>query len=142
MNNLNASHAASAYRRASSAIPSKMAMVRLHDSAIVRIHRAINAIEAKRLDEGFAHVNHAAAILRGLSHFLDFERGGELAEQLYRMYSKNITALLGSLGRPNAVASYRSLAEGLAELRDAWAEIAGVPTRAQEMAPKPSPRPQ
>lgn len=138
MNHHNASHAASAYRRASSAIPSKLAMVRLHDNAIVRIHRAINAIEAKRLDEGFAHVNHAAAILRGLSHFLDFERGGELAERLYRTYSQNITALLGSLGRPNAVASYRSLAEGLSELRDAWAEIAGVPTRAQEMAPKPS----
>ena len=140
MNNFRANQAASAYRKIATVVPPDMAVVRLYDAVIVLIQRTINAIEHRRRDEGFVHVHRAASILRGLSHILDFERGGALAAQLQRMYSSNILALYGALGKPDASMRYRKLAEGLAEMRDAWATVAGLRTRAQEAAPKPSPR--
>jgi flagellar secretion chaperone FliS len=123
------SQAAMAYRNAALALPPRAAVVMLYDGAILRIERAVQALQAGRLDESFNHVTHAAAILRGLSHVLDFARGGALAEQLLAMYSQNILALLRSVGKPDAAVRYRRIAEGLGELRDAWAEVARLPAR-------------
>ena len=137
MSNLGARQAASAYRQAATVLPPEMAVVRLYDCVIVLIQRTVDALEAKRRDEGFALVNRAAAILRGLSHVLNYERGGALAARLQKMYSKNIVALYGTLSKPDAPLRYRKLAEGLMEMRDAWATVAGMPTRAAERTLKP-----
>jgi flagellar protein FliS len=134
MNSHRASHAASAYRQTSSIVPPGMAVVRLYDSIIVLIQRAVVALQEKRRDESFAHIDRAASILRGLSHILDFERGGAIAERLLKVYSHYIVALYAALGKPDAVERYVKLLEGLGEMRDAWATVVGLPTRAQEVA--------
>ena len=66
----------------------------------------------------------ATAILRGLSHNLDFTRGGAVAERLYTTYQSLIMACLRSFGRPNAKASFARIINGIAELRDAWKFVA------------------
>jgi len=132
MSKFRASQAASAYRRTATVVPPEVAVVRLYDCAIVLVQRAVRALDAKRRDEGYAHIHRAASILRGLSHILDHERGGPLAERLHRMYSNNIIALYRALGKPDAKARYGKLIEGLAELRDAWATVARMPTRIEE----------
>ena len=135
----NSSQAAFAYRKAATVLPPEMAIVRLYDCVIVLIQRTIDALEAKRRDEGFAHINKAAAILRGLSHVLDHKKGGVLADRLSNMYAKNIVVLYSALGKADASSRYRKLSAGLVEMRDAWAAIAGLPTRAQMLKPRSQP---
>lgn len=102
-------------------------MVKLYDGAITCLRRAVAALEARRLDESHNHVVTAASILRGLSHNLDFERGGALAVRLQAMYTKNILAILRSVGQPDAAERFNKIIKGLNELRDAWALVARLP---------------
>ncbi|RAI43749.1 flagellar export chaperone FliS [Rhodoplanes roseus] len=132
--NQNPQAAALAYNRAAATVPPSRAVVLLYDKVLVLLQRAGQDIEERRMDRALEDVLKAAAILRGLSHIIDFKRGGALAERLYTMYTRNILAVLQSFRKPDAPERYRKISEGLAELRDAWAEIAGLPTRAQESA--------
>jgi len=125
--NVRTQQAISAYRVASVAVPPAKVIVKLYDGAIVRLERAVLALEARRFEESFTNVTVAASILRGLSYNLDFERGGEMAVRLRAMYSRNILALLRSVGKPDAVTRFRLIGKGLRDLRDAWSEIAKLP---------------
>jgi flagellar protein FliS len=122
----NAYQGAQAYRSTASAVPPLAAIVMLLDGAIVLLQRTIEAAEARRLEESHAHLLRATAILRGLSHHLNFERGGALAERLFRTYNSLILAGLRSFGRPDAAQRYRRLIVGLTELRDAWKYVAAA----------------
>lgn len=125
--NLRAQQATMAYRRAAVAVPPATAVVKLYDGAIVRLERAVLALEVRHFEESFNNVTAVVSILRGLSYILDFDRGGELAVRLRTMYSSNILALLRSVGKPDAVARFRRIGKGLRDLRDAWFEIAKRP---------------
>ena len=123
--------AAQAYRTASVAVPPLQAMVMLFDGAILSLRKSVQAAEARRFEESHNHLLRATAILRGLSHNLDFSRGGALAERLYQTYHALIMACHSSYGRPDAAARYDRIIASLGELRDAWkhvAAIAGRPT--------------
>ncbi len=62
----------------------------------------------------------ATAILRGLSHNLDFDKGGDVAEGLHTTYHTLIMACLRSFGRPNSAECYRRImCRASRELRDA-----------------------
>jgi flagellar protein FliS len=129
--NLNASNAAKAYRRASVTISPAWGIVLLYEGAVTRLERAVVALKARRLDESHNHIVCVVSILRGLRQNLDFERGGALAERLSRMYTKNILALLRSVGKPDAAERYQTIAKGLRELREAWAIVAKLPPQVQ-----------
>lgn len=129
-----ADSAASAYRRTAATVPPSRAVVLLYDKVLMLLNRASLAIQEGRMSAAWEDVLKAAAILRGLSHIIDFQKGGRLAERLFTMYTTNILVVLQSFRKPDAPERYRRITEGLAELRDAWALIAGLPTRAQEMA--------
>jgi flagellar secretion chaperone FliS len=109
-----------AYRSAAVAVPPLQAVVMLYDGAITFLQKALEAHEAKRFEEGQAHLTRATAILRGLSHNLDFTRGGAFADRLYKTYNALIMACLRSYGRPQARESFRRIIASLTELRDAW----------------------
>jgi flagellar protein FliS len=109
-----------AYRSAAVAVPPLKAMVMLYDGAITLLQKALEAQEARRFEEGHSYLMRATAILRGLSHNLDFSGGGAMAERLYQTYNALILACLRSYGRPQAKESFRRIIVGLTELRDAW----------------------
>ncbi|WP_426441516.1 flagellar export chaperone FliS [Bradyrhizobium genosp. P] len=109
-----------AYRSAAVAVPPLQAVVMLYDGAITFLQKALEAHEAKRFEEGQAYLMRATAILRGLSHNLDFTRGAALADRLYKTYNALIMACLRSYGRPQAKESFRRIIASLTELRDAW----------------------
>ena len=109
-----------AYRSAAVAVPPLKAMVMLYDGAITLLQKAVEAQEARRFEEGHSYLMRATAILRGLSHNLDFAGGGAMAERLYQTYNALILACLRSYGRPHAKESFRRIITGLGELRDAW----------------------
>ncbi|MFK4996496.1 flagellar export chaperone FliS, partial [Klebsiella pneumoniae] len=87
-------HANNAYRSAAVAVPPLKAVVMLCDGAITFLQKALDAPEAKRFEEGHAHLTRATAILRGLSHNLDVTRGGAMADRLFRTYNALIMACL------------------------------------------------
>jgi len=118
--NATAYHANNAYRSAAVAVPPLKAVVMLCDGAITLLQKAQEAHDAKRFEEGHTYLTRATAILRGLSHNLDFTRGGAIADRLYRTYNALIIACLRSYGRPHAKESFRRIIASLTELRDAW----------------------
>ncbi len=118
--------ATQAYRGAAVAVPPLRAMVMLYNGAIIFLQKAIEAQEARRFEEGHDHMMRATAILRGLSHNLDFTRGGALADRLFNTYNALILACHRSFGRPNASANYRRIIGSLTELRDAWEYVAAT----------------
>jgi len=116
--------AAQAYRTASVAVPPLQAMVLLFDGAILFLRKSVQATEQRRFEDSHGHLLRATAILRGLSHNLNFSRGGALAERLYQTYHALIMACHKSYGRPDAAARYDRIIGSLGELRDAWKQVA------------------
>ena len=119
-----------AYRGAAVTVPPLRAMVMLYGGAITFLQKSVDAQEARRFEEGHDHMMRAIAILRGLSHNLDFVRGGAVAERLYQTYNALILACLRSYGKPHARESFRRIMASLAELREAWEHVDANQSRA------------
>jgi flagellar protein FliS len=121
--------AAQAYRTASVAVPPLQAVVMLLDGAILFLRKSLYASEQSRFEESHNYLLRATAILRGLSHNLDFDRGGALSDRLYRTYHSLIVACHASYGRRDAQARYNRIIASLGELRDAWKQVAATVMR-------------
>jgi flagellar secretion chaperone FliS len=117
------SHAATLYRATAATTSPLAGIVMLYDGVIRELSRTIAAIEQKRLDAAFSHVELATTILRGLCHNLDFERGGPFAERMRDTYVRLIMSTLHSLGKPDAIVRFNKLIGAVAKLRDAWADV-------------------
>ena len=129
--------AIAAYQTAVMTTPPLQAVVLLYDGILVRIHNAGRAAAAGDRVRQYQETARAVEILRGLVASLDYAAGGTLAKNLATTYHANIVALLSAIGRDDAQSQYRRVGEGLRTLRNAWAEIAGLPVH--EPAPKPTP---
>ncbi len=79
--------AAQAYRQAAVAVPPLRAVVMMIDGAITALQKSVTASEEKKFEESHDLMIRATAILRGLSHNLNFDRGGEVAEGLHTTLS-------------------------------------------------------
>lgn len=125
-----------AYRNASTTVAPQTAIVMAFDRVLLNLKRIIAATEARKFDEAFNNISHSAQILRGLAQHLDADRGGAMVERLRSLYHRHIMAMYLAMGKPDAIRRYTKLAEGLAELRDAWAVVAKVPTRFSPSTPQ------
>lgn len=119
-------HALNAYQSALQTVPPLQAVVMLYDGILVSIRNASAAAAGGDFGAQFNHVLRATDIMRGLLSALDMSQG-QFAENLRETYEANMRALMGSVGRSNAVECLDKIADGLRELRNAWAEIAGMP---------------
>ena len=115
--------AAQAYRGVSVMVSPLKAVVMLLDGAITLLKKAIEAGEAKQLEESHNHIMRTTAILRGLSQHLNVEKGGALADRLSKTYDSLILVCLRSFGQPDAARRYRRIISSLTELRDAWSSV-------------------
>lgn len=120
MHNQTAYMASQAYRGAATSVPPLKAISMLLGGAITFLQKSLAAQEARRFEEGHDYLVRATAILRGLSHNLDFAKGGAVAEQVFQTYNAMILASLKAFGRPHARASFGRIIAGLTELREAW----------------------
>ncbi len=116
--------AAQAYRSASTAVSPLRAVIMMTDGAIGFLQKSIKAGEDGKFEESHGHMIRATAILRGLSHNLNFDKGGAVAEGLHKTYHALIMACLRSYGRPDSAVCYRRIIASLAEMRDAWVSVA------------------
>ena len=98
-------------------------IVLLYDSAIQATELASDGITRRHQPDKARFLGRAVAIVGELSNVLDFERGGEIAKSLYRLYDYMLSELTQANLRNDA-----SRLEGplrcLKELRGAWHTIA------------------
>jgi flagellar protein FliS len=121
-----AQRASQAYRGAAVAVPPLKAVIMLLNGAATYLQKSLQAQEASRFEEGHEHLTRATAILRGLSHHLDFARGGAVAERLFRTYNALIIASLRCYGRPQMRENVQRLVASITELREAWETVDGA----------------
>jgi flagellar secretion chaperone FliS len=126
MNNSYA-QAVGAYSQAAAHVPPQVAIVLLYDKAIQAIRRAKDQATMRRLDDAYASISRAGTILLGLLSNLRFEDCAELATTLKHTYVCNIVALHDGFGKPDMAERYDKLLAGLTELRNSWAQNAGLP---------------
>jgi len=119
--------AMSAYRNAAAQVPPNVAVVKLYDLAIRSIRLAITSLQEGQIEQTYIAITKACQVLRGLSSNLRFSPDNDMAETLKTTYVANMIALHTAFGKPDAARRYAQIAEGLLELRNAWAQIAGMP---------------
>jgi flagellar protein FliS len=85
--------AMSAYGQAAETLAPARQIVLLYDGAIRRTKEARRAIESRRVNERFIAIEKATAIIEALHACLDYERGGEIARNLDRLYTYVVVRL-------------------------------------------------
>lgn len=122
--------AVNAYKTAATHVHPLVAVVKLYDEVLRRIAGAIEGTEQKRFEDAYIHISRASLILRGLASNLRADAlgpdGNEMVSILKQTYVTNMIALNTSYGKKDAPQRYRKIRMGLLELRNAWAQTAGM----------------
>lgn len=122
-----------AYRRtvATSSSPLEL-VVRLYDGAIAFVLEARDGIARKDVQARTKAVSRALAIIAELQNTLNLQEGGDVANELDRLYTYMSTRLLDVTARADdsAAAEVQRL---LSTLREAWSQIATPQTQTQSL---------
>ena len=105
-----------------SASPAKLVAM-LYDRAITLLHDAVGAIEAGDIERRWVANSKATEVVSELWQALDMEAGGEIAENLNRLYGFMVMRLTMVDAENNAEAA-RDVIRLLEPLRRSWNEIA------------------
>ena len=119
-------YAINAYQAAQLTTPPLKVVVMLYDGILVRISKAAEASRQGDFQKQFESVMSAARIIDGLNRHLDMEKGGQVAIGLRETYEAVARALFRSVGKETGAEACDRLYAAVRELRDAWAEIAGM----------------
>ncbi|GAB4377224.1 MAG: hypothetical protein Kow00114_41450 [Kiloniellaceae bacterium] len=97
-------------------------VVMLYDEAIASLAAAIEAMKQNQIEERCNRLNLVTEIIGTLHMSLDMENGGEISEQLSRLYRFVLAQLIGINIHSDAEKAAKMI-ELLTPLRDAWEEI-------------------
>ena len=103
-----------------SAKPEKLILM-LYDGAIRFIHQGIKAIEQEKIEEANAHLLKTQNILVELMASLNFEKGGELAVNLFRIYEFMHYTLVQANVKKEAEPLNR-ISDQLKKIRESWVQ--------------------
>lgn len=98
-------------------------IVMLYDGAIKFLRLASTNIESRDIPNKAEHVNRALDILNYMQSILDFERGGEVAATLDRLYTLVSMKILRASATLNA-GDMTAAADLLLPVRDSWKVVA------------------
>ena len=105
-----------------SATPAKLVAM-LYDRAITLLHDAVGSIEAGDIERRWRASNKATEVIAVLWQALDKEAGGEIAENLNRLYGFMMMHLT-MVDTENSAQAAREVIGLLEPLRRSWHEIA------------------
>ena len=105
-----------------SASPAKLVAM-LYDRAITLLHDAVGAIEAGDIERRWRANGKATEVICELWQALDMEAGGEIAENLNRLYGFMIMRLT-MVDTENSAQAARDVIGLLEPLRRSWHELA------------------
>jgi len=97
-------------------------VVMLYDEAIASLISAIKAIDQNEIEQRCNSVNVVTEIVATLHMGLDMENGGELADQLGRLY-RFVLAQLIRINIKSDAEGAAKIIDLLMPLRDAWDEV-------------------
>ncbi|HIJ77262.1 MAG TPA: flagellar export chaperone FliS [Deltaproteobacteria bacterium] len=99
-----------------------------YDAAINDLKRAAELHERREMNEAYRKIRHAQDIITELLVDLDYERGGDIARSLNRLYNFILRQLIGINSREDT-SIYDHLVRILSELRDGWEAIRLSPSQ-------------
>lgn len=102
--------------------PKKKLLIMLYDGAIKNLNLAELALGEKNFENTNKYMIKAQDIISELMITLDFEKGGDIADNLYQLYDYMYNRLIrGNIEKNvDAVIEVKGYME---ELRDTWAQI-------------------
>ncbi|MFQ3611648.1 MAG: flagellar export chaperone FliS [Fimbriimonadales bacterium] len=110
-------------------------VVMLYDGAIRFLNEAKQAIQNRDFETQNLKFQRAQRILAELISSLDFDKGGEIAENLFRLYTYMYNQLVEA-NLQDSIERTEHVIHLLSELREAWDTIAN-----QSEVPVPTPAP-
>jgi flagellar protein FliS len=93
-----------------------------YDAAIDNLKQAKELHDRHEMNDAYRKIRHAQDIITELLVGLDYERGGDIARNLNRLYNFILRRLIGINSREDA-SVYEHLVKILTELRDGWEGI-------------------
>jgi flagellar protein FliS len=107
-------------------------IVMLYDEAIKQIDTALQQMSSttKKLDMVHNSIVKAQDVVTELTVSLDFERGGEIAKNLFNLYMFFNRQLMEANVRKDS-ALVKDVRRLLSELRDAWIKISNIQVEGQ-----------
>ena len=99
-----------------------------YSAAIDDLKQAKELHEKREMNEAYRKIRHVQDIITELLVGLDYERGGDIARNLNRLYNFILRRLIGINSREDA-SIYEHLIKILAELRNGWEGIRMSPNQ-------------
>ena len=90
-----------------------------YEEVINDLKNAEELHEKKEMDDAYRKIRHAQDIITELLVGLDYERGGDIARNLNRLYNFVLRQLIGINSRRDT-AIYGHLVKVLSDLKDGW----------------------
>ncbi|MBC7358518.1 MAG: flagellar export chaperone FliS [Desulfacinum sp.] len=112
-----------AYRKTNVATADTASLVLMcYEATIEDLRKAKEYHASHRMDAAYERIRHGQDVITELLVGLDFERGGEIAVNLSRIYNYLLRELIGinSMKSPDV---YNGLIDILEDLREAWQEV-------------------
>jgi flagellar protein FliS len=108
----------------------------LYNEAIKQIDTAVQAIDVqtKKLDLIHNAVTRAQDIITELTVSLDFDKGGEMAKNLFNLYMFFNRQLMEGNVRKDA-SLLRMVRNFMTQIRDSWVQIAGTQVQPASSSP-------
>ncbi|MDY0039491.1 MAG: flagellar export chaperone FliS [Desulforhabdus sp.] len=97
-------------------------VIMCYEAAINDLKVAKELHEKRQIDSCYDKLRHAQDIITELLVGLDYERGGEIARNLSRLYNFALRQMIGINSRQDT-SSYQHLISMLSELKDAWEQV-------------------
>ena len=99
-----------------------------YDAVICDLQQAKEFHEKRQLNDAYSKIRHAQDIITELLVGLDYQRGGEIARNLGRLYNFVLRQLIGINARKDT-AIYDQLVKILEDLRSGWKSIKQSPAQ-------------
>lgn len=102
--------------------PKKKLLIMLYDGAIKNLKLAEQAIEDKNIQETNTNIIKTQDIIMEFMHTLNFEVGGEVANNLYQLYEYMYQRLIRA-NIDKDIEAVKEVRKYLEELRETWSQI-------------------
>ena len=122
-------HASNVYHKTAIETADPLQLIILcYDAAINDLNIAKELHEKKEMDDAYRKIRHAQDIITELLVGLDYERGGDIARNLSRLYNFVLRQLIGINSRRDTTV-YGHLVKILSELKEGWEAMRLNPDR-------------
>ena len=102
--------------------PKKKLLIMLYDGAIKNLKLAEQAIDNKDIQGANTNIIKTQDIIMEFMHTLDFEAGGEIANNLYQLYDYMYRRLVKA-NIDKDIDALKEVCKYLEDLRDTWVKI-------------------